>query len=217
LNWLVALSLPSYLVAVGASVFKLAKSVGGKSLRSILQKTGPQIVHIGVALVLMSYVVSSNMQTFPSDVTQVEGVSGTIVNVGGSVSVGDFSVRLLSLNSSTSAATSYQTDTATIEILKSGDVQKTGVGLANVYGSSGNGEVDVYIYKTAFEDLYFDFQIINGTAALVQVKTVPFMNTLWIGFALLVVGLSMRTASWKHEAPEGQPKAPIQEQRKPPQ
>ncbi len=203
LNWLVMFSLPSYVVAVGASAFRLAKSVRGGSLRGLLRKAGPQVVHIGVALVLMSYVVSSNMQGFPASTTEVQGASGTIVKVGGSVSVGEFSVRLVSLNTSTSSA-QFQTDTATIEIAKLGKVARSGVDLANVYGSSGNGAIDVYIYKTAIEDLYVNFQMMNGTTALLQVKTVPMMNTLWIGFALLVIGLSMRTVGWKQETIEGQ-------------
>ena len=200
-NWLIAFSLPAYLVAVGASAFRLARSVKGRSLRSILKRAGPQIVHIGVALVLMSYVVSTNMEAFPPNMSQVEGAPGTVVEVGGSVSIGEFTVRLLALNTSTSPVTSFQIDTATIEILKSGSLQRS-VNLANVYASSANGEIDVYIYKTAFEDLYLNFQMMSGTTALMQVKTIPLMNTLWIGFALLVAGLAMRTVAWRQEPPE---------------
>ncbi len=205
LNWLVAFSLPSYLVAVGASAFKLVKSISGRSVRSVLSRAGPQIVHIGVALVLMSYVVSSNLQAVPSNITTVEGDSGNVVRIGGSVSVGDFSVRLLALDSSISEVTLLQTDVATVEILRSGSVEKTGVNLVNMYGQSGNGEIDAYVYKTAFEDLYLNFQMMNGTTALMQVKTVPFMNTLWIGFGLLVIGLAMRTVGWRQEPSEETP------------
>ena len=201
-NWLVGFSLPSYLVAMGASAFKLVKSVGGRSLGPILRKAGPQVVHMGVALVLMSYVVSSNLQAFPASTTDIEGMSGSVVRVGDSVTVGDFSIRLLSLSTSTTQVTSFQTDTAIIEITRSGSVAKPGVDLSNIYGSSGNAQIEVYIYKTVFEDLYVDFQLMNGTTALVQAKTVPFMNTLWIGFALLVVGLTMRTVAWRPETPE---------------
>jgi hypothetical protein len=60
-------------------------------------------------------------------------------------------------------------------------------------------EVEVYIYKAVLNDLYLNFQWMDNATALIQVKVVPFMNTLWIGFGLLVVGLTVRTIAWRQE------------------
>ncbi len=200
-NWLVAFSVPAYVVAVGASAFKLAKSVKGRHVLPILRRAGPQIVHIGVALVLMSYVVSSTLQEYPPNMTLVQGTPGTVVSLGESVSVGHYTVRLQALNTTASQVTNLQTDTATIDILVSGTLRRS-LPLQNVYASSSNGEIGVYVYKTAFEDLYVNFQKMSETTALIQVKTVPLMNTLWIGFGLLVIGLALRTVAWRQEQPD---------------
>jgi len=202
INWLVAFSLPSYLVAAGASAFKLGKSVRARSLRGAFLRAGPQIVHLGVALVLMSYVVSSNMQTVPADMTLVDGVAGNVVEPGGSVSVGDFTVRLLSLDQRTTPDQGFVVDRATIEILRSGDREAAGITLDNWYGSGGDSEIAVYVFKTLSMDLYVNFQSNGTSSALMQVKIVPLMNGLWAGFGLLVVGLSMRTVAWRYESLE---------------
>lgn len=66
-------------------------------------------------------------------------------------------------------------------------------------------EVEVYIYKAVLNDLYLNFQWMDNATALIQVKVVPFMNTLWIGFGLLVVGLAVRTVVWRQEPKETKP------------
>jgi len=211
-DWLVAFSLPSYVLAVFASAFKIAKSRVPGSARKTLQKLSPQIIHLGVSLVLVSFVISSNMQTFPADVLSTNDVKGTYLLVGEQVKVGDYSIRLVNL--------SYHPDSrfaggivvdevrdAVIDILKSGDVVRRGAVLSDLYGHNASGdpvipEVEVYIYKSVLSDLYINFQWIDSSTAFVQVKLVPMMNFLWAGFGLLVIGLAIRTSVWRYEPKE---------------
>jgi cytochrome c-type biogenesis protein CcmF len=204
----VAFSLPSYVVAVGASVLKLAKSRVAGSLRKTLQAASPHLIHLGIALVLMSYVVSSNLQSFPAEGQQ----SSVLVDLGHEVAVGDYTVRLTALDSRTEskAIGGVSIDwvmEGTVDILRGGKPLKAGIVLTDLYGYGTDGGLDVvdaevYIYKAVLSDLYLDFQWRDNSSAYIQVKVIPLMNTLWAGLGLLTVGLAIRTVVWKQEPKE---------------
>jgi len=204
-NGLVAFSLPSYVVAVGASIVKLAKSRVIGSMRKTLQAASPHLIHLGVALVLMSFVVSSNLQSFPSENQQ----GSVLVDLGHEVTVGDYTVRLTALDSRTEAKTigGVSIDRVmegTVDILRHGKQLRSGIVLTDLYGFGIDGQldvvdVDVYIYKAVLNDLYLHFQWRNNSSAYIQVKVIPLMNTLWAGLGLLTVGLAIRTIVWKQE------------------
>jgi cytochrome c-type biogenesis protein CcmF len=212
IDWLVAFSVPSYAVAVGASVFKIVKARVPGSARKTLQKVGPQLVHLGVALVLLSFVVSTNMQVFPSDLQNISGVSGTFVNVGDQVDVSGYSVKLVDMYATSESGTSGgmtidEGRLAVFDLTRSGDSLRTGIILSNLYGHDSLNEphvmkVEVYIYKAITKDLYLNYQWVDNDTALVQVKLVPMMNFLWAGFGLLAIGLAVRTIVWRQEPKE---------------
>ena len=203
-NGLVAFSAPSYAVAVGASVLRISRSRVPQSVKKSLQQASPHIVHLGLALVLLGYVVSSTMQVYPANST-----SGIVVEVGGSMNVDDYTIRLVSMDvrDVSIRAGGYvvsEAREATVDILRDGKVIESGVVLTNLYGGSGSGtaqvmEVEVYILKSAFRDLYVNFQWQPSGSALIEAKTLPFMNILWGGLGLLAVGLIIRTATWEFE------------------
>lgn len=198
----VAFSLPSYVAGVAASLHRLARSAVRGSLRKSLYNTAPHVIHLGIALVLFSYVISSNMQTFPEG---ADSLGGAILPVGGVLHVGDYAIRLVSLaqKEETGTVGGLMIDSsrdAIIEIARSGKVVREGVVLSNLYGHDLSGsskllEVEVYVYKTVLEDLYINYQWLTNASAFVQAKIVPMMNILWSGFALLVLGLALRMAA----------------------
>lgn len=204
---LVAFSLPSYLVAIGASAYKLSKSRVPGSLRKTMQNLSPHLIHLGVALVLLGYVVSSNMQTYADDSEDKQGITGNTVLVGDSLAVGNYNITLVSLTQRAEGGTPGSPDMiltlATLNISRSGDRVQSGVVLTDKYtwGTTGYqvAEVDVHIFKSVQNDLYINFQWLNSTTAFIQAKTVPLMNVLWGGFGLLVIGLAIRTVAWKIE------------------
>ena len=214
-DWLVGFSLPSYVVAIGASVIKLAKSGVAGSVRKTLLKASPHLIHLGVAMVLMSYVVSSSMQTNPIGQELFSGVAGNSVALGETVHVGDYEVKLVSLSAEIRPGTvgggsEENVREATVDIFRSGHTLRQGVVLSDIYGQGSGGsmqvmDVEVYIYKAVLNDLYLNFQWVDNATALIQVKVVPFMNTLWIGFGLLVVGLAVSTVVWRQEPKETKP------------
>ncbi len=212
LDGLLAFSLPSYAVAVGASAYKLARSRVVGSIRKTLHNASPHIIHLGTAMVLLSYVVSSTMQAYPPGLDEGEGV---VVVVGGEFSVDDYTIRLVSLterpeNGIVGGVSMESSREATVQILRSGDVLRDSVELSNLYGRDSLGdyhvlEVEVYIYKAVTNDLYFNFQWMSNSTAIFQAKVIPLMNTLWIGFGLLVVGLAIRTLAWQQVPIEARP------------
>jgi len=126
--------------------------------------------------------------------------------------VGDYSIRLVDLRYSPESKyvggnAIDEIREAVIDISKSGDVVRSGVVLSNLHGHDSEGdpkvfEVEVYIYKAVFDDLYINFQWLDAGTAFIQAKSVPMMNSLWAGLGLLVVGLAIRTAAWKAEPKE---------------
>lgn len=211
-DWLVAFSLPSYVVAVCASAYRMARSKVSGSARKTLQKMSPQIVHLGVAMVLVSFVISSNMQVFPSDLQNLSGVSGKEVAVGGDVKVGSYTIHLSDMRAEARSISSGgmsidQARLAVLDLAKSGKTVRSSIVLTNLYGLDSSGKpavmkVEVYIYKSVLGDLYMDYQWIDDSTAFIQVKEVPMMNFLWAGFGLLAIGLAIRTIVWRQEPKE---------------
>ncbi len=215
INWLVAFSLPSYVVAVGASLYKLVESGVSGSIRARLQRLSPHIIHMAVALVLMSFVVSTNLQEVPVSAGHVATPAGQVVTVGGELSIGDFKIKLVSVDSRNELShaggiTVTQVKEAVIDIVKSGNTVRQGVTLSDKYGPSREGglepvDIEVFVYKSFSRDLYVNFEWRDNNSAWVGAKTIPLMNTLWIGFGLLVVGLAVRTVVWHQEPKETKP------------
>lgn len=222
---LVTFSLPSYLVGVAASSYRLAKSKVPGSVRKTLHRMSPHIIHLGIALVLFGYVVSSSMQVFPEGTGELEGV---VLTVGGDLTVGDYTVRLMSLSQRSEAGVvggviTESAREATIQLLKSGDVIRESVVLSNLYGRDTGGspqvlEHDVYVYKAVLNDVYIHYSWMSNASAMFQAKVIPMMNVLWLGFGLLVVGLVTRTAVHQLQPLEMRPekKAPKASGRAPP-
>lgn len=226
---LVAFSLPVYGVALVLSVFKLATSRVAGSVRKTLQKASPQLIHIGVALVLVSFIITTNMQSMPAGLAK--GATSVQMSIGEETKVGGYTVRLVALTATDATSGSGATSVnavreSKIDILKSGHALRSGIVLTDLYlitaGSSQMNanvvSVEVYVYKSLANDLYLNFQWVSNTTASVQMKVVPFMNALWTGFGLLVIGLAIRTVVWQQEpkevdtakrGPERKPEAPL--------
>lgn len=217
LDWLVAFSLPSYLVAVGSSAVKLVKSGAVGTLRTRVQKVSPHIIHLAVAIVLMSFIVSTSLQQEANGSGRVVTSAGVVVNLGDELGVGDYTIRLVSLtarNEQSFAGGTLVTVVrdAVIDIARSGETLREDVTLSDMYGPSIKGglevvHIEVYIYKSIIRDLYINFQWRDNSSALIEAKTVPLMNTLWLGLGLLAVGIVLRTSSWHQEIVETQSKA----------
>ena len=193
-----SLSLPAFLMAVFMGLYRVVRSfVKGSWLKS-LNNLGPQLVHLGIALLLLGYVFSSFMQVHPG--------TGPFdqMSVGGELNAGGYSIRLVSLNIKDLPASSggqyNQSRTAILEISHSGEVLQTGVELTNLYlvkgANASKVESGVHVYKTVTEDVYLSFEWKNATSVQMQMKVIPMINALWGGMTLLITGLTIRFLVW---------------------
>ena len=193
-----SLSLPAFLVAVFMALYRAIKSFVKGSWRKTFNNLGPQLVHLGIALLLLGYIFSSFMQVYPSTGPYNK------LSIGDELSAGDYSVRLVSLSindlPSSSGGQFNQSRTAVLEIRHSGNVVQSGVELTNLYLAKGANasrvESGVHIYKTVTEDVYLSFNWQNATSVQLQMKVVPMINALWSGLGLLTMGLAIRMLVW---------------------
>jgi cytochrome c biogenesis factor len=195
---LFSFSLPAYFVGILAALYRVVKSYVKGSWRKTVSNLGPQLTHLGVALLLIGFVFSSFMQVYPAT-----GPYNRL-SVGGELNAGEYTVRLVSLSINdlppSSGGQYNQSRTAVLEILHSGMVVQRGVEMTNLYLADGPNaskvESGVHVHKTLTEDVYLSFEWVNATSAVVQMKVVPMMNALWAGMVLLIVGLSARFLVW---------------------
>jgi hypothetical protein len=197
---LVAFSLPSYGVATLSSVARLAEAARRGGMWARLYGAGAQVVHLGVGLLLIAFVVSSNLQSYPSD-----GYEAAI-SVGGELEVGGYTLRLVSVEASDDVseypAEVAQVRTAVVEISEGARIIDRDATLRILYAyDSFNGfyvlETVPYVHSSVAGDLYVSFEWMSEDSVLMHAKTVPLMGLLWFGSAMLCVGLGVRMLAWR--------------------
>lgn len=175
---------PFLLLAVGATSFKIIKSINRKSLRASMNGIAPHLVHLGVVFVIIGFIGSNFFVTEKDMTLQLNGDSEK---------VGDYDLRLTQVES---AEDSIYAD---VEISQNGDVLghgKPGLLIIDYQGGEQlRSEIDVI--STYKEDIYltYNYTAVEGNAITgvnLQVKILPLMNVLWTGMWLMALGISMR-------------------------
>jgi cytochrome c biogenesis factor len=175
----------------------LWKRLSLKPFRTAMNAAAPQLIHLGVALVLLAYVCSTGFQSVPSEDNPVA------MGLGESFDVGGFEVKVIDIAVSEavpSPSHNYnQVWAVTLVISKDGKDVARGVHLENFYLVNETevrkvrGEVGVV--KTLGEDIYLEFDQ-DGDNVAVSATLIPLMNLLWVGAALLLLGVALRALFW---------------------
>jgi len=193
---LVAFCAPSFFFALGASAFRLGKSISIGSVRYRMFRAGAQVVHLGLALMLLGYVASTNLQAHPTEGPEVP------LTIGGEAAVGTYTIRLDNLQISDEVegykAGVVEVRAAIVDILHNGRLLLDDARLEVLYGHEpGVGLVILervaFVKSTLTEDLYMSFIWMTDEVAILHVKVVPMMMLLWSGAVLMLAGISMRT------------------------
>jgi cytochrome c biogenesis factor len=181
-------------VAIAVSVERIMRSSVPGSLRRTFYRAGPQVMHLGVALMLLAVVVSNNAQSVPA--------SGEYnkVPIGGTVGVGEYSIKVTGvhiINVTNVAGQRYdQIREATVDLYRSGQPVQTGVALKayylSLFGDLGKVDVMVFVYSASLEDVYLTYDWVDNTTASIQMKEIPMMSFLWTGAGLMAIGMGMR-------------------------
>lgn len=198
----IGLVAPPAILSIFVSTERIVRSRVAGSMRRTLFRAGPQIMHFGVALMFLAFVVSNNAQAVPP--------SGEFnkVPVGGTVNIGDYTVRVTGIsviNVTNVAGQRYdQIREATIDLYHSGQLIQGGVVLKAMYlslfGDLGKVDVTVFVYSASLEDIYLTYDWVDNSTANIQMKEIPMMSFLWAGAGLLAIGMGMRVLSARRGA-----------------
>ena len=154
-----------------------------------LKKTGSHLAHVGLALIILSFIVSSSLQaSLPED--------REVIGLGDEVTVGGHNIRLVDLRTdpwSSSTGDPGEVRTATFDVT-SGNVKRT-VTVSNHYQNETAGPVLVHggtmVLAGLVEDVYLSYDWMADGSALVQVRVIPLVSGVWAGSAVLVAGMLM--------------------------
>ncbi len=190
----IGLVVPPAIVSIMISVELIIRSRVICSLRKTLFRAGPQVMHFGVALMFLAFVVSTNAQAFPA--------SGEYnkVPIGGTVGVDGYSITVKEvsiINVTNVAGERYdQLRQATVDLYHNGQLIQGGIALKAMYlslfGDLGKVDVMVFVYSAAMEDVYITYDWVDNSTANIQLKIIPLMSFLWTGAGLMAVGMAMR-------------------------
>ncbi len=190
--------IPIFLASSLVAVVMLWKRLSLRPFRTALNAAAPQMIHLGVALVLLAYVCSTGFQSVPATGDQLTMGPGESFDVGGvDVMVTDIEVS----DTAPSPSHNYnQVWTVTLDVSKEGKSVAKGVSLENFYLVNETevrkvrGEIEVV--KTLGEDIYLEFDQGDGDQVAVSAILIPLMNLLWVGSALLLLGVALRVFFW---------------------
>jgi cytochrome c-type biogenesis protein CcmF len=196
LSWQVGLALPSSIIGIWASANRAIAAGKVKSFRRKVMVAAPQLIHMGACLLLLSYAASTSMVKSPGPGEY------SLVNVGGSLSAGEYRIvlkqvaqRNITLDNDPSVNMERQ---ATFDIYNGRGLWMSGVTITNLYspGSAVPALQGVSVQRAISEDLRLSFEWNSTSAAMVRMEAIPMMSFLWTGAALLIVGIALRLLSW---------------------
>ncbi|MBI0583979.1 MAG: cytochrome c biogenesis protein CcsA [Methanomassiliicoccus sp.] len=185
--WLVGLVLPPAAAIIAISAWRIASDRGGKMKR--LARSGGHLVHVGVALVLLCFIISSTLQASLPDGAEP-------MSIGDEITLGDRTIALSDLTIrpwTSSTGEPGEVRTATF-IISSGGSART-VTVSNNYQNTSSGAVLVHastaILNGLAEDVYLSYEWMNNGTAAVQARVIPMVSGVWAGLAIASAGMAI--------------------------
>ncbi|WP_406660938.1 cytochrome c-type biogenesis CcmF C-terminal domain-containing protein [Methanolobus sp. ZRKC3] len=182
------ISVPILAVATITTFHKIARSWNrdhSKTIRGI----SAHLIHLGILFILLGIVLSSNMKVEDSQVLN----TGDMAKFEGQ----KYEIMLKSMSSQYQGepyqdkpASSYTTD-IDFDIYKNGKYFKTGQVKYITDFKWGQTYTTTYIHRGLTEELFIAPRAIEETKGELDVymRTVPFINFLWGGMYLMVIGI----------------------------
>ncbi|UCG69701.1 MAG: cytochrome c biogenesis protein CcsA [Thermoplasmata archaeon] len=174
------ITIPLLILAVGASLLMIIKSINTRSLRGSVNGIAPHVVHLGVIFIMIGFVASNFMVTEKNI---------TLLLNGPAEKVGDYELRLVGSRLSSDHVF------VEVEISQNGKVIGSAEpGLVVIEGQVRN---EISVKGSVAEDLYLVFNDYSKagdtvTSVDLEVKILPLMSLLWLGMWLLAIGILMR-------------------------
>jgi len=175
-------------VALFAVMYRLLSSKE-KTLKGTLRRAGSHIIHLGVVLLLVGILFSTNMKLEDSAVVPV-GEVGTFKDMGYSVHITNITSGIEGAPYGSYPGSAY-VSTVYFDVYRWGQPFDSG---QVRYISDFKWEqsyTETYIHRGLLEELFIAPKSVDTKAQTVElyVRKVPFMTSLWGGFYLMVLGI----------------------------
>jgi hypothetical protein len=190
----VVFPIPIFIASGTIALVRIARAFSLRPAGRAFMAISPQLIHLGVVLVLVAYVCSNGFQIVPED------GNPSPVLIGGSMTVDGFEVRLVDVELTDAIPEPSHNYNrvweVTLDVFDGEKKLAKDVHLTNYYLDNGtevrkvSGEVAVI--KTILDDLYLEFDLGIADQVEVSATVIPLMNVLWLGTALLAVGIACR-------------------------
>ncbi|MDW5563758.1 MAG: cytochrome c biogenesis protein CcsA [Methanomassiliicoccus sp.] len=198
LPWLVGLILPPAGAVMALSAYHLAL-IDQRDLHRWIGHAAGHVVHLGVAIIFVCFIMSSTMQT-----SLPEGPA--TVNVGGDMIIGDHVVHLESLTRrpwTTSTGDPGEERIATLLVYTGSD--RATVTVSNFYQNDSAGSILVRsgtaIVNGLAEDVYINYEWKDNGTAGVQARVIPLVSEVWLGFSIATLGMIATLAGRDEDDP----------------
>ncbi len=203
-NMLANLGIPLALCALGAVVYSTVKKVFGGSRSGVL--ISRNLIHLGVVFVVLGILLSSPAVT---DYGELVASPGSILDLGDiSLEFGELIIREPYGNVHTSSAEAccdpeFAGLTVPVTLIDGGSrlTGELNILMYTIHGVVSRPlilrslDTDVYVVLHQTEDVYFSLvHLMLGlsmppSSFVVNVKTFPLMNFIWLGVALMSIGI----------------------------
>jgi len=185
------LSLALWIVITSAvSLWERLKNAMGPQPRSYY---GMQMAHVGVAVVIAGITL----------VTGYQAEKDVRMDIGDTVNVGGYDFRFNGVTEV--AGANYLAGRAEIEIIRDGRMVRTLYPEKRVYTASGNALTETAIDSGLFRDLYLSLgePVGQNRAWSVRVHYKPFVDWIWAGAVLMMIGGGLAASGRRYVKPAG--------------
>ena len=190
-NTPIDVTVPLVAVAIAATLYKMWRSIDKESTFKTVRGVSAHIIHLGILLVLIGIVISTN--------TKVEDSNVLSINTVGTFAGQDYSIKVTSLKSNYEGAmyqsypgTSYATN-INFDVYKNNKYFDSGQVRYITDFKWGQTYTTTYINRGLLEELFIAPRAIDEADNRVNlyVRTVPFITVLWVGMYLMAIGIAL--------------------------
>ncbi|TGC08501.1 cytochrome c-type biogenesis CcmF C-terminal domain-containing protein [Methanolobus halotolerans] len=188
-NLPIDVSVPIITVALMATIYKIGISLGRDSVGRKIRGISAHLIHLGILFILLGIVLSANMKVEGTGVAS----QGEIVHFQGQ----DYVLRINEMDSfyrgeayQQHPGSSYVT-LIDFGIYKKGEYFREGQMEYITDFKWGQSYTTTYIHRGLTEELFIAPRVVDLQEGKIDIymRTVPFINFLWGGLYLMVIGI----------------------------
>lgn len=181
---------PVFLFATGAIIFRFMKDIKAARERTVLVKlSGVHLIHLGVTLIVLGAILSTSFGTTTT-------VTYRLDEIGKMKDVGSLGIKLVDFEISPDLMEPVQT--ASVHLYENGALRC--IGAATFWEDRQYGAItNIMLDRGGLSDVHVIFQGIRprrGDVTIpLTIKVMPFINVLWGGMVLFLMGICFILAS----------------------